>query len=113
MSLDVWLTAVRPITVFEENITHTLDKMAMEVHLSNGKTLYDVMWRPDEHGYTKASEIAPLLSEAVTILLSDRDRLMEFNSTNDWGHYGDLVQFVRAYLDGCIENPDGIIGVCR
>lgn len=113
MSLDVWLTAVRPVTVFEENITHNLGKMAMVVHLSNGKTLYDVMWRPDEHGYTRASEIAPLLSEAVTILLSDRDRLMELNPSNGWGHYGDLVQFVRAYLKSCTENPDGIIGVCR
>lgn len=112
MSLDVWLTAVRPVTVFEENITHNLNNMANEVHLSNGKTLYDIMWCPDKHGYTKASEIAPLLLEAYTKLLADRDRLMKFNPSDGWD-YGDLVQFIRAYLKSCTENPDGIIGVCR
>ena len=28
MSLDVYLTAVRPTTVYESNITHNLGKMA-------------------------------------------------------------------------------------
>lgn len=110
MSLDVWLTAVRPVTV---NITHNMGRMASEVRLSNEKTLYDVMWRPGEHGYTTASEIAPMLSEANTILLRDRDRLIRFNPSNGWGDYATLVEFVQEYLKGCIENPDGIIQVCR
>ena len=57
MSLDVYISAVRPVRVYEGNITHNLNKMAMEVKLSNGRTLYEVLWRPEEHNYTKASDV--------------------------------------------------------
>ena len=46
MSLDVDLMVTKPVSVFTQNITHNLNKMAMTVELSNGMTLYDVLWRP-------------------------------------------------------------------
>ena len=113
MSLDVWVTAVRPVTVYEGNITHNLNKMAIEVKLSNGKTLYDVLWRPEEHNYTKANEIAPLLLEGIIILRSERERFLPFNPSNGWGNYDNLVEFTQNYLNACLENPDGEIRACR
>ena len=113
MSLDVWLTADRPVQVYEGNITHNLNKMAMEVKLSNGPTLYEVLWRPEEHNYTKASEIAPLLLEGLLILRSERERFLPFNPPNGWGNYDNLVEFTQKYLNGCMENPDGEIGISR
>ena len=113
MSLDVWLTADRPVQVYEGNITHNLNKMAMEVKLSKGHTLYEVLWRPEEHNYTKASEIAPLLLEGIMILRSERERFLPFNPPNGYGDYECLVDFIKKYLNGCMENPDGEIGVSR
>jgi hypothetical protein len=113
VSLDVWITAVRTVGVYEDNITHNLNKMAMEVKLSNGRTLYDVLWRPDEHNYTKTSEIAPLLTEGLMILRMERERFLPFNAPNGWGKYEDLVEFTQRYLNACLENLDGMIGTCR
>ena len=65
MSLDVDLMVIEPVSVFSLNITHNLGKMAGEVKLSNGKTLYDVLWRPDENDYYTAEDISELLDEAT------------------------------------------------
>ena len=113
MSLDVYISAVRTVRVYEGNITHNLNKMAMEVKLSNGRTLYEVLWRPEEHNYTKASEIVPLLVEGIMILCSERERFLPFNPSNGWGNYDNLVQFTQNYLNACLENPDGEIRACR
>jgi hypothetical protein len=57
MSLDVDLMVIQPTSIFSMNITHNLGKMAQAVVLENGKTLYDVLWRPEEHNYFTASDI--------------------------------------------------------
>lgn len=113
MSLDVYISAVRTVNVYNGNITHNLNKMAMEVKLSNGRTLYEVLWRPEEHNYTKASEIVPLLVEGIMILCSERERFLPFNPPNGYGNYENLVQFTQNYLNACLENPDGEIQACR
>jgi hypothetical protein len=63
MSLDVDLMVTQPTSVYSGNITHNLGKMAGEVKLSNGLTLYDVLWRPDEHSLKYAKDIWRLLDE--------------------------------------------------
>jgi len=113
LSLDVYISAVRTVNVYNGNITHNLNKMAMEVKLSNGRTLYEVLWRPEEHNYTKASEIVPLLVEGIMILCSERERFLPFNPPNGYGNYENLVQFTQNYLNACLENPDGEIQACR
>ena len=113
MSLDVYISAVRTVNVYEGNITHNLNYMAKEVKLSNGRTLYEVLWRPEEHNYTKARDIVPLLAEGIMILCSERERFLPFNPSNGWGNYDNLVQFTQNYLNACLENPDGEIQACR
>jgi len=113
MSLDVDLIVTQPTSVFSRNITHNLNTMAMVVELSNGKTLYDVMWRPDEHGFKYAQDIAELLDEGWNILLSDPTKFKMFNPSNGWGSYEGLCDFVYNYRNACWENPEAELRVSR
>ena len=113
MSLDVDLMVVQPTSVYSDNITHNLVKMASEVKLSNGLTLYDVLWRPDEHGLVLAKDISELLDEGWNILLSDPKHFMTFNPENGWGSYDGLERFVYKYRNACWDNPDAELRVSR
>ena len=114
MSLDVYLRVTKPVEVFDANITHNLNKMASQVKLYNGMTLYDVMWRPDEQeGLKFAKDIAELLDEGWNILLADPDRFKTYNPENGWGSYDGLCEFVYEYRNACWDNPDAEIGVSR
>ena len=113
MSLDVDLMVTKPVSVFTQNITHNLGKMAGEVKLSNGKTLYDVLWRPEEHNYFTAEDISELLDEGWNILLSDPERFKKFNPENGWGSYEGLMDFVYRYRNACWDNPDAELCVSR
>lgn len=114
MSLDVDLMVTKPVSVHSQNITHNLGKMAGEVILSNGMTLYQVLWRPDEMvGLNKAEDIAELLDEGWNILLSDPDKFKKYNPENGWGSYDGLCNFVYEYRNACWDNPDAKIEVSR
>jgi hypothetical protein len=113
MSLTVSLNVTKPVSVYDNNITHNLGKMASEVKLSNGLSLYDVLWRPDEHQLTQAKDIAELLDEGWNILLSEPDRFRQLNPENGWGSYDGLCRFVYEYRNACWNEPDAKIEVCR
>ena len=114
MSLDVDLMVTQPVSVFDANITHNLGTMAEEVKLSNGMTLYDVLWRPDEqYGLLFAKDISELLDEGWNILSADPERFMKFNPTNGWGSYDGLCSFVYKYRNACWEHPDAELRISR
>jgi len=113
MSLTVNLLVPKPVSIYDNNITHNLSKMASEVKLSNGLTLYDVLWRPDEHELELAEDIAELLDEGWNILQSEPDRFRQFNPENGWGNYDNLCTFVYEYRNACWLEPDAKIEVCR
>jgi hypothetical protein len=113
MSLDVDLMVIKPTSIFSMNITHNLGKMATAVVLSNGKTLYDVLWRPEEHNYFTAEDISELLDEGFNILLSAPEEYKQYNPENGWGEYDGLVQFVYQYRNACWENPSAELRVSR
>jgi hypothetical protein len=113
MSLDVDLMVVQPVSVYEANITHNLGKMADAVVLDNDKTLYQVLWRPDEHGWKFARDISEMLNEGWNILLSDPERFRKFNPENGWGSYDGLVNFVYKYRNACWDNPDAELRISR
>jgi len=87
--------------------------MAGEVKLSNGKTLYDVLWRPEEHGFYYAKEISELLDEGWNILLADPTHFMQWDPSNHWGSYEGLCNFVYNYRNACWDNPDAEISASR
>jgi hypothetical protein len=103
----------QPVSVYDNNITHNLSKMAFEVKLTNGLSLYDVLWRPDEHELELAEDIAELLDEGWNILLSEPDRFRQLNPENGWGNYDNLCKFVYEYRNACWNEPDATVEVCR
>lgn len=107
MSLDVWLTATRPTTVFDYNITHNLTQMA------DHAGIYRHLWRPDELGIAHAEQLIAPLTDGLALLESDPEHFRQFNPPNGWGNYDGLVRFVRAYLDACKQNPDAEVRVSR
>lgn len=113
MSLDVTLKVMQPVSVYEDNITHNLNTMAMNVKLDENLTLYDVMWRPEEKGLYFARDISELLDDAFNILLSEPNFYKTFNPENGWGSYDGLVDFVYKYRNACWDSPDAELSVCR
>lgn len=107
MSLDVYLTAVRPTTVYESNITHNLTDMAKEAGI------YMHLWRPEEIGITNASQLIEPLKAGIALLKSDPKRFRKFNSPNGWGMYEHFVPFVEDYLAASERNPDAKVSVSR
>lgn len=107
MSLDVYLTAVRPTEVFSANITHNLNSMA------DAAGIYQACWRPEEIGAKYASDIIPLLEKGLEDLKSRPEYFKQFNSPNGWGMYENFVPWVEKYLAACKENPDAEIQVSR
>ena len=115
MSLDVRLMITKPTEVYSGNITHNLGKMASKVALSNGLTLYNILWRPDECDppLQKASDIAELLDEALGILIQKKDHLKQYNPENGWGNYYGLFELVHEYRNAARAEPNADIEVCR
>lgn len=107
MSLDVYLTAIRPTTVYTRNITHNLNTMAKEAGI------YMHLWRPDEIGITTAEQLIEPLTIGLALLRSDPQRFRCFNPKNQWGSYEDLCNFVAEYLGECRKNPEATVDVRR
>ena len=107
MSLDVTLTAIRPTSVFSRNITHNLNKMA------EAAGIYKHLWRPEEIGIIKAAELIEPLRVGLALLVNNPIRFKQFNASNGWGTYENLVSFVTEYIAACEENPDAEVTVSR
>ena len=93
--------------VYDANITHNLGVMADKAGI------YYALWRPEEIGKTKASEIVELLEKGLADLKARPKHFEKFNSENGWGMYKNFVPFVENYLNACKEHPDTTIEVSR
>lgn len=113
MSLDVDLMVTQPVSVYSGNITHNLGEMASYVKFDGDLTLYDVLWRPDEHGFRYAKDIEDYLDTAWNILMSEPEFYKTFNPKNGWGTYEGLCKFVYEYRNACWDNPDAELEVSR
>ena len=91
--------------VFSANITHNLGTMASEAGI------YHHLWRPEEINIYKAKELINPLREGLHMLKSDRIKFEQYNPSNGWGNYDNLVEFVQNYLDACYNYPEAKIEV--
>lgn len=119
MSLDVYLTtpaacphcggalSSHDIQVFWSNITHNLGKMAAAAGI------YDVLWRPDENGVTKAGQLVEPLKAGLAKLKETPDEFKIFNAPNGWGLYEHFIPWVEAYLAACEKWPEALVTVSR
>ncbi len=92
---------------YSRNITHNLNKMAGEAGI------YELLWRPDEIGVTKAAQLIESLKAGLAKLESDPERFQKLNPSNGWGSYEGLVTFVRDYLAACEETPEADVYASR
>lgn len=99
--------------VYDANITHNLGRMADQAREDGAHSLYDVLWRPDEHGLTHARDLLPYLRDGLAILTSDPEHFKQWNPENGWGDYDGLVRFVVGYLTAVERWPDAEVQVSR
>lgn len=107
MSLDVCLTESDGVRIYRANITHNLNRMAAEAGI------YDCLWRPDEHGITKAGQIIEPLATGLAKLATEKARFEKFNSPNGWGLWSNFVLFCAEYLQACRDHPGALVSVSR
>ncbi|OQA09466.1 MAG: hypothetical protein BWY66_00565 [bacterium ADurb.Bin374] len=113
MSLDVYLRVNkcpccgRSDAGFEANITHNLNIMATEAGI------YSHVWRPEEVGVTKASQLIEPLRKAIAEMKADPERFKKHNPENGWGNYDAFVPWLERYLAACEETPDASVEVRR
>lgn len=93
--------------LFFANITHNLNNMA------SAAGIYYHLWRPEEIGIEKASALIEPLTKGLSTLRKKKDILLDYNPTNGWGKYEDLVALVKDYLAACKTYPDAIVKVDR
>jgi len=92
--------------VYSANITHNLTTMASHAGL------YEAVWHPDEHGYTTAGQIIPVLEQGIQRLQADPEHFRQYEPENKWGTYRDFLPWLERYLQACRENPAAEIEVC-
>jgi len=92
---------------YSSNITHNLNKMAEEAGI------YKHLWRPDEIGITKASQLIEPLTAGLNLMKSDPERFKKFNASNGWGLYEHFIPWVEEYLEACKQYPNATVEVSR
>lgn len=97
----------RTDTVFHANITHNLNTMAQAAGL------YELLWRPDELGLSKAKFLIEPMEVGLRSLKQCPDHFKKYNPKNGWGNYDQLLSFVEKYLAACKEWPDAEIIISR
>ncbi len=115
MSLDVYLTKkvlvpahTEEQEVYKDNVTHNLGSMAVAAEI------YKVLWRPEElFENPTAADLIPLLEAGLERLKADPVYFKQYDASNGWGLYEDLVSFVEQYLKACREDPDAKVTVNR
>lgn len=93
--------------VCDENITHNLNRMA------DAAGIYDCLWRPEEHGIVKASQMIEPLRAGLQKLQADPAHFRQFDAPNGWGKYEHFVPFVSKILSRCEEYPDADVRAWR
>lgn len=94
-------------TVYQDNITHNLNCMAMEAGI------YEACWRPEEIGAVTGKDLIPMLEVGLAELRSKPEHYKTFNPDNGWGNYEGLVLWVEKYLEACYQYPDAVIEISR
>ena len=90
------------------NITHNMNIMAEHVPLSNGSTLYQLLWHGEEIDppIETASQMTDLLAEGLKYLAHHKEDLLQYNPSNGWGNYNSLLTFTSECLLASIKFPN-------
>ena len=134
MSLDYWLFKHKPylvdgldkgiITIEETdvyNITHNLTVMAKKCsipfqesgYIQNQISLYDLLWRPFDNGFTKNDKIYLTTLLKLYQKLENNLEYKKYEAENGWGTYEGLLNFVKNVVNLCMDNRGWYINVSR
>ena len=102
MSLDIWLTAVRPTQVFDANITHNVSAMWRKAGI------HDALYESKDK---TAAEVLPELRTGLMLMRDDPDGFRALNPPNGWGDYDSALKWLETLIAAFEECPDGVIGV--
>jgi hypothetical protein len=89
------------------NITHNLNKMALQVPVSESLNLYDVLWESQEQFGGDIDKLRPMWDNGLHYMLAHRDELEKYNPENGYGNYDIFVEFLRIV----IFNSEKLIGI--
>lgn len=108
MGLDIYLVCpCCECVIYTDNITHNLNKMAMELGV------YKHLWRPDEISITTAKQLIEPLENARKLFENDWDKYKEFEPANGWGTRKGLLRFINGYLLACQKSHGARIEISR
>jgi hypothetical protein len=97
----------RGLLVFTDNVTHNLGPMARAAEV------YDVLWAPEENGYTTARSLIKPIREGIFRLRTDPSRFRSLDAPNGYGTYDNLLAFMERYLQACVASPQATVRVWR
>jgi hypothetical protein len=104
MSLDFYLSAMRPTSVFSGNATHNLTAMWREAGV------YDALYMSE--GKT-AGEILHVLREGLSRMRRHPEVFEALNPANGWGNYEVAVSFLEDVVKACDTYPDATVGIWK
>lgn len=94
-----------PLTLFSANITHNLTGMAEKAGI------YEVLWRSEENGITKAAQLVEPLYQAIIRMKVDPESYRALNAVNGWGTYEQFLPWLEHLYSACMANPDATVSV--
>ena len=84
-------------TVVSVHLTHNLTTMAKHISCNNGLTLYDVLWRGNDHNILISDDIEEHLLTALKYMTVNKDNLVQFNPSNGWGLLTTYIMLLKSY----------------
>lgn len=91
------------------NITHNMNEMASVVPIDGTElTLYNLLWRPDEHDFETAgsTNYREYVLKGYLYLRAQKEELLPLNPDNGWGNYDQLLAFTLDFLQHLIAADD-------
>lgn len=93
--------------LFSISITHNLCRMAIE------SGLYNIIWRPEENGFNKASDAIQALNDGYQELRDNPIEYRQYNPENGWGSYDSFCESVKSIIHACGMYPNATIEADR
>ena len=104
-------------TLFHLNLTHNRTEMAIKCKISGQCTpktqdifvnLYDLLWHPEDNLGISIPNMDYLedVMECYRKLLEKKDFFKQFNPSNGWGTYEQLLRRTKEYINALISISD-------
>lgn len=107
---DIVESAFETDEFWHGNITHNFREMAKNCKVHNWPldvNLYDQLWRDESPDKEDIGDYKVYLILCLNELESNPDKYKQYNPSNGWGTYEQLVEFIRSFIHALIDMPPG------